>query len=265
MKKKVSFIATALLLFSAVLTVQATGIQKAPPRSFYEIKIYHFTTPQQEAAIDDYLQNAYLPALHSMNIKHIGVFKPVGNDTAADKKVYVLTPYKTLEQFAGLPGQLQKNKEFSSKGAAYLNTAYDKPAYNRYEVILLKAFEYAPQLNVPQLTTPKNQRVYELRSYEGPTEKLYQSKVKMFNQGGETGIFKRLGFNAVFYGEVLSGTKMPNLMYMTSFENKQARDDHWKAFSSDPEWKQLSPQPEYQHTVSHIDIVFLTPAQYSDL
>ena len=32
---------------------------------------------------------------------------------------------------------------------------------------------------------------------------------------------------------------MPNLMYMTSFENKAARDEHWKTFGSDPEWKKL--------------------------
>ena len=30
---------------------------------------------------------------------------------------------------------------------------------------------------------------------------------------------------------------MPNLMYMTSFDNMAARDEHWKAFSSDPLWK----------------------------
>jgi hypothetical protein len=32
----------------------------------------------------------------------------------------------------------------------------------------------------------------------------------------------------VFYAEVLSGLRMPNLMYMTSFENKEDRDAHWK-------------------------------------
>jgi hypothetical protein len=57
---------------------------------------------------------------------------------------------------------------------------------------------------------------------------------------------------------------MPNLMYMTSFENKEARDMHWKSFSADPEWKKLSALPEYQHNVSHIDITFLRPTLYSD-
>jgi hypothetical protein len=36
--------------------------------------------------------------------------------------------------------------------------------------------------------------------------------------GGEVPLFVRLGFNAVFYGEVIVGSHMPNLMYMTTFE-----------------------------------------------
>ena len=87
----------------------------------------------------------------------------------------------------------------------------------------------------------------------------------MFNQGGEIELFKKLGFNAVFYASVLAGAHMPNLMYMTSFENKAARDQHWKTFGDDPFWKHLSAQPEYQHNVSHIDIVFLHPTEFSDL
>jgi hypothetical protein len=54
-------------------------------------------------------------------------------------------------------------------------------------------------------------------------------------------------------------------MYMTSFDNKASRDEHWKTFSADPEWKRLSALPEYQHTVSKADILFLHPAAYSEL
>ena len=77
-------------------------------------------------------------------------------------------------------------------------------------------------------------------------------------------IFKRLNFNAVFYSEVIAGTKMPNLMYMTTFENMQDREEHWKTFVAHDEWKKLSAMPEYQNNVQHIDITFLRPASYSD-
>jgi cell fate (sporulation/competence/biofilm development) regulator YlbF (YheA/YmcA/DUF963 family) len=58
---------------------------------------------------------------------------------------------------------------------------------------------------------------------------------------------------------------MPNLMYMTSFENMQSRDEHWKAFGNDPAWKTLSAMKEYQNNVSHSDITFLRPTEYSEL
>ena len=87
----------------------------------------------------------------------------------------------------------------------------------------------------------------------------------MFNAGGEIKLFARLGFNGIFYGAVATGSKMPNLMYLTAFENQAAREAHWKTFGSDPEWKTLSARPEYQHNVSHIDIVFLRPTAYSGL
>ncbi len=97
-------------------------------------------------------------------------------------------------------------------------------------------------------------------------EKLHYNKVQMFNRGGESELFfKKLGFNAVFYASVLSGSHMPNLMYMTSFDNKTARDQHWKTFGDDPFWKQLSGSPEYQHNVSKADILFLHPTDFSDL
>src|SRR5438477_622235 len=115
------------------------------------------------------------------------------------------------------------------------------------------------------LKTPRAERIYELRSYEGPTEKYFANKVRMFNAGGEIPLFQRLGFNAIFYATVLAGSHMPNLMYMTSFESMASRETHWKTFGEDPFWKKLVTAPEYQHNVSHIDIVFLHPADYSDL
>ena len=49
--------------------------------------------------------------------------------------------------------------------------------------------------------------------------------------------FEKLGFNAVFFGDVISGSDMPNLMYMTTFVDRESRDAHWTAFVDSPEWK----------------------------
>ena len=74
----------------------------------------------------------------------------------------------------------------------------------------------------------------------------------MFNEGGEVVLFKRLNFNAVFYAEVIAGGNMPNLIYMTSFENMADRDAALENIRADPEWKKLSSDPIYQHNVSKV-------------
>ncbi|KQM78076.1 NIPSNAP family containing protein [Pedobacter sp. Leaf216] len=250
-----------LILLSNVFAANAAKLD------FYQIKIYHLKTDAQEQTVDNYLQNAYLPALHRAGIAKVGVFKPVITDPAAvtEKLIYVFIPLKSFNGILDLDKKLAKDQQFATDGKTYLDAAYSDVPYERLESIVLKAFENAPNFMLPKLKSPMKERVYELRSYEAPTEKYFQNKVQMFNKGDEIGLFKRLNFNAVFYGEVLSGSHMPNLMYLTTFENKADRDAHWKAFSADDYWKKLSAMPEYQHNVSKNDTKFVYPTDYSDI
>jgi hypothetical protein len=254
---------TLLAICLLVCSVTVLGSKK-PKQEMYQLTVYQYTTAQQEATLDNYLKNALLPALHKNGYKNIGVFKSLANDTSKIKTMFVYMPVKNIADQLSLTEKLNKDTAYQSAGAAYLNAAYIAPPYSRMEIILLKAFHLAPQMQLPILTAPKSERVYELRSYESATEKIFKNKVQMFNEGDEIGLFKRLNFNATFYAEVVAGSHMPNLMYMTCFENKADRDAHWKSFSSDPFWKTLSAMPEYQHNVSHIDISFLRPTDYSD-
>ncbi len=232
---------------------------------YYQISIYHINDQGQEKRVDNYLKNAFIPAAHSMGIEHVGVFKPVETDSTAGKLIYVLVPFASVDQFVELPRKLQNDQKHSSNGKDYVDAAYDNPPYARMETMLLKAFSGMTQHKVPELKGPKSKRVYELRSYEGPTEKLYFNKVKMFNDGDEVGIFDKLQFNSIFYGEVVAGSHMPNLMYMTSFDNMESRDQHWDAFRADPAWKTLSAKSEYKNNVSKSEIFLLHPTDYSDL
>lgn len=252
-----------IFLFSEVIFQSWTSPARKE-RDFYQLVVYHFKDASQEKVIDNYLQNALLPALHKINIKNIGVFKNRSNDTIAEKTMYVLIPIKSLEQIIKIQSKLNVDKDYQSAGAEYLNAVYTSAPYSRMETIMLHAFSMAPQLQLPNLNGARKDRIYELRSYESATEKIFRNKVQMFNEGDEIGLFKRLNFNASFYGEVIAGAKMPNLMYMTCHENKTVRDANWKNFVNDPYWKKLSGMPEYQHNVSHIDISFLYPTEYSD-
>ena len=264
--KNLSLKSAFYFLICLIVCISSAAVVVAQQdRDFYQIKIYQLASPEQEVRVDHFLQTAYIPALHRAGIPKVGVFKPVGNDTSKTRRIFVLIPLKSLDQLGTLEKQLDEDNTFTSDGKDYIDAPYNNVPYLRIESILLKAFPQSPHFNIPDLKSPANERIYELRSYEGPTEKLYKNKVEMFNKGDEVGLFKKLGFNAVFYAEVISGAHMPNLMYMTSFENMASHDQHWKSFSDDPYWKKLSALPEYQHNVSSAVITLLHPTDYSEM
>ncbi|NJB72610.1 hypothetical protein GGR42_003101 [Saonia flava] len=262
MKSKISsFFTFAILLFAltATITVQAQR------NEFYQLKTYIFDTDEQMATTDAYLENAYLPALKRLGIEHVGVFKYrkiEGEETP--KKTILLIPSPSLDVFSSLDYELSRDKEHLAAGVDYLKASYDNPPYARIESVLMEAFDDMPNMKPSPLTGPREDRVYELRSYESATEAIYRNKVHMFNEGGEVKLFDDLDFNAVFYADVISGPKMPNLIYMTTHENMEIRDANWKAFGNAPAWKEMSSMSKYQNNVSHADIWLLYPTEYSD-
>lgn len=251
-----------LLLFIAGCSINGG---KKIQRQIYQIKIYHLSNDEQEEQIDHFLQNAYLPALHRLGIEHVGVFKPIDQDTTSDRRIYVFTPFDSFSRFSSMTSKLADDEQYQKAGEAYLQAPYDQPPYDYFETILLEAFPDAPRVQESNVKGPKSERVYELRSYGSPTEALQKNKVAMFNEGGEIDIFSRLGFNALFYGDVLCGSEMPNLMYMITFEDMESRNKHWEAFRNDAEWEELSSMEKYQNNLSRIDNYFLHPTPYSDL
>ncbi|WP_375445387.1 NIPSNAP family protein [uncultured Fibrella sp.] len=248
-------------LFVAFIFITNLAVGFAPKREYYQLKVYHLADNNQKERLETYLKQAYLPALHRAGIEKVGVFKP---GAEADSLVYVLIPFKSVDQFMDLSDKLAKDKEYASAGQDYLNAEFNKPTYKKFESVLMEAFAGMPKLVQPKLTGAAAQRVYELRLYEAATEKLHENKISQFNNG-ELDIFSRLGFNTVFCGQVKAGAKLPSMMYMTSFENKTERDAHWKAFSADPAWKTLNSLPEYAHNFLRADIYLLHPTDYSDI
>lgn len=248
-------------IVSLVLCVLMSSLAYSQDKGYYyQLKVYHLKTAAQEAQIDQFLKDAYIPAMHRAGIPAIGVFKPVVQDTA-DQRIYVFTPVAKFEQLLNLDNVLAKDSQFQTAGAAYLNAAYNNAPYTRLETIIMTAFKGMLKPAVPNLTSPKSERIYELRSYESATEKLADNKIDMFNFA-ELDIFTKLNFNAVFYGKVISGSTMPNLMYMTTFNNKAERDEHWKAFT--PAYAPVRVLPQYQNNTSKNVTLFLYPTDYSN-
>lgn len=249
-----------ILLFGAT----QNSIAQNDGREFYQLKIYSFDSSEQVETTDSYLKDAFIPALKQAGISAVGVFKEHVEHDSIIGKTYILIPFNSLDDFLSLESALSNLDAQAAMGSKYHEAAHDNPPFKRIESILMKAFVDMPKMALPNLKGARTARVYELRSYESATEKLYKNKVDMFNAGGEVPLFDQLGFNAVFYAEVLSGPKMPNLMYMTTHENQDAQTANWKSFSDSPIWHKLKGRPEYQNNVSHIDKYMLYPTEYSD-
>ena len=234
-------------------------------RDYYQIKVYHLKDKVQVDQVESYLRDSYLPALHRAGISKVGVFKLVEPDTITGHKIFVWTPFKSLLELNEIPRILKNDEQFQSGASDYINSPHDAPPYGRIESILLYAFSEMPNYGAFKYDTPHDMRVYELRSYQAATEKLLDLKVEMFNEGGEVKIFQELGFNPLFFGKVISGNTMPNLMYMSTFADKDSQADHWEDFGMHPDWQVLKKMEKYQNTVSKIEKFLLYPTNYSDI
>jgi len=258
MKEKMLRMAIVLLLLVAARDTQAKN-----DGDFYQITIYKCKSDSQVERVDAYLRSAWIPALHRAGIRDIGVFKPIENDTGQFRMVYVLTPFRSQAAWSDLPATLARDAVYQRDAQTFLNAPARLAPYERMESILLVAFQGQPHLLLPR--TRDTSRVYELRSYESPTAALLDKKIAMFNHD-EIKIFRRLGFDPVFYGRVVSGSHMPNLMYMPVFTDRIERNEQWKVFSFDPKWKEISSDPKNENnvSVSHIDSILMQSTAYSD-
>jgi NIPSNAP len=249
-----------------ILLISVSGSSALAQTEIYEITVYNLKSQQQIDATDQFLKNARLPAMHRLGVHMIGVFKPITNDTASIKRIFLIVPYGSLDAWYKMKQSLNEDTEFSEAAKSFSSADTGHLPYLRIESTLLEAFPSQPKLISTTLKS-NPEAIYELRSYESPTEKLNRLKVDMFNRGDEIGLFKNLDFQALFYANVLSGSHMPNLIYMIAFPNLASRDAHWKAFGSSAQWKNISNDPQYQNniSVSHVDSYLLQRTGYSDL
>ncbi|MEO8112380.1 MAG: NIPSNAP family protein [Ginsengibacter sp.] len=251
-------------LLGFLLAISSLVYSTPVKKDFYQIKVYHLKSNEQVSMTDGYLKNVYLPAMHRAGIKNIGVFKPIANDTATAKLIYVFIPFSSSALWMDIDAKLEKDGVYNNEAKSFNEAAADNAPYERIESILLEAFSGQAHLVLPE--DKNTERVFELRSYESPTANLHKKKMAMFNTGGEIEIFNRLRFNPVFYAKVLSGSHMPNFMYMPIFTSVEDRNAQWKRFGENSVWKDISTRPENENkvSVSHIDSILMHATDYSD-
>ncbi len=257
-----SLAATAAIGAKAQQTAPNTGENRA--REYYELRRYHLEAGPQTKLTHDYLENALVPGLNRLGIKPVGVFSlEIGVETPS---LYVLIPCASVETLVRSEFRLREDDQYMKAGEQFLNAPAKDPAYTRVESSLMIAFEGWPKLIVPPVSGKEGKRVFELRTYESPSNADHRRKVEMFHSG-EFDVFQRAGFWQVFFGDVLIGPRLPKLTYMIGFPSLSERDDKWNAFKSDPQWKKLtsSSRFNYESIVTNVTNVIVSPASYSQI
>ncbi len=260
------FLTSSLAAAAVALTPNDSRAQApaSKAREYYELRKYQLQQGPQGKLLQSYLADALIPALNRMGFSPIGAFNlDLGPETPA---LYLLIPSTTLESLVMTELQLAKDEEFMKAAAPFWSAPAVAPAFERIESSLMIAFEGWPRLVVPPVTAQHGKRVFQLRTYESPSQQDHVRKVDMFHNG-EFDIFQRAGFWQVFFGDTLIGPRLPQLTYMVSFPDISDIDVKWDAFRNDPQWKKLSAQPKYssEAIVSNISNLILRPTSFSQI
>lgn len=256
--------ATGVAAVTSAVSARADEARKETPRTLYELRLYHLRRGPMIKRFDDFYRAAAVPAMNRAGMQPVGVFNVMfGPDSPT---VYALIPHKSAESVITGNDRVHADPEYQKAGAEFANAPATDPSYVRVESSLLTAFETFPTIEVPAAQAAGKPRIFELRTYESHSKRANKKKIEMFNRA-EIGIFRRLGFSLVFFGETLIGTRLPNLMYMISFDDMADREKKWAAFGADEEWQKLRSAPGNNDAeiVSSISNVMLRPTPYSQI
>ncbi len=259
------FLAASLVTTAAAIA-NKSGAQtsEAHAREYYLLRRYSLQSGPQTKLTESFIGDAFIPALTRLGMGPVGAFRvDIGPETPA---FYVLIPGPSVESLAQVNLQLAKDAEFLKAAEPFWNAPATAPAFLRAENSLLAAFEGWPKVTLPAASANKGKRIFQLRTYESPSNGAHVRKVEMFHSG-EFEIFKNAGFHPVFFGDTLVGPRMPNLTYMLSFKDSAEMDAQWDVFRNDPAWKKLSADPRfsYEAIVSNITNLVLSPLAASQI
>jgi hypothetical protein len=258
---------TATLAATAIAAAARRAPAQAPAgwaREFYLMRRYQLRSGPELKLTENHFAGALIPALGRMGLGPAGAFKlDYGPETPA---YYLLIPGASVEVLAELDLRLARDAEFLAAAAPIWNATAAAPAFERVESWLLAAFEGWPRVTPSPAAGSKGKRIFQLRTYESPSNGEHVRKVEMFHSG-EFEIFKAAGFHPVFFGDTLVGSRLPSLTYMLSFGDMAELEAKWDVFRNDPAWKKLSANPRFAFDpiVMNISNLMLSPLDCSQI
>ena len=232
----------------------------AAARQYIELRWFYLRNGSHAPRMMDLLKNHWAPAAQRLGGAPAGFFQPLIGEQSPS--VLMVSAYASPDEAASAFDRMMQHEDFA---AAYAQANTPEPAFTHMEATLLRAFEGLPALTPPPARA-NGSHIFELRTYESNTMASLRTKLAMFN-GGEIGIFQRLGMMPVFFGEAIFGHNLPHLTYMLTYEDLAARERVWKEFIADAEFTRLRSKPGYADAdiVSTISNSLLNPLSFSQI
>lgn len=230
----------------------------------YELRRYRLHTGVMATRLGTYLKDAFVPAVGRLGIGPVGVFNVAVGEGPT---VHVLIPHPDAASVLTLVDRLAKDAEYVKAAEPLRGLPSGDPPYIRVDSTLSVGVPSFPGIAKPAGASAGPGRLFELRTYRSHSVLAHRKKVEMFEQGGELGIFKRVGLETVFFARDVAGAGLPSLTYMLVFADAATREKSWDVFRQDPEWLKLRAQPGYADAeiVSGITSTILRPAEGSQL
>lgn len=250
-------------LLSAIACGLLSGLAHAEDAQLIEVRFYHFRSAEKAKGFDGMMKDAVLPVMKSEGITDVGVFTVMDSKELDENARVSVVAYKSLDQMMSLRNAYTNDSNFWPNAKDYLMQEKGDPAYDRVESMLLTAFRGMPKLKVPGSADGKKRR-FELRTYKSENEIQGLLKVKMFNDG-EIELFEKVNLPAVFYGEAIVASNLPQLTYMLVHDDEESQGKSWKAFLSHPDWEALKTDEQYTGIKLQITKHMLTATDYSPI
>ena len=231
----------------------------------YELRIVHQrnSPDNQRQRMNDLLKDATLPALEKYGAGPVGFF--TSSIAANGPFTMALVSYPSMAAMEDIRARMNLDAKYVKQIEAF--NAMPGLGYQRIDSSLLRAFPGVPAIEVPANDGKRPGNIFELRTYESNNTATLKRKIKMFEDGGEIAIFRKLGMQVIFFAETIVGQNMPSLTYMLAYEDLAARERMWKAFGKDPDWVKLRDQPGLSdaEVVSNISSILLSPLPFSPI
>jgi hypothetical protein len=255
MKHKVFIPAYLLLMMSTFIFNGCKCEEKKDclKKQIYEWRIYTLTG--DGAVLDDFFKETLIPAYNRCKIP-VGAFSLYGQEEKEQR--YLLFVYPDLQTYNEVRQAVWNDKDFLDAAGPFFETTAPNPVYSVYETYLCEAFDKMPEMRMPD----KSRSLFEYRCYHSPNEDANLRKIKMFN-AEEIDLFDKVGIHSVCYGEILAGTHMPALIYLTWHQDEATRTSAWDAFRDHPDWARMKNDPAYQYTATNNQVQLLSPMGYS--